>query len=498
MKKFIIFGILFAIGFCSCYKDKGNYDYDEIFEITIDSLQESYHCYALIDTLRIAPEIYPQNVEYEYWWGVYENIEGMGIAPKLDTICYTCHLEYPISLAPGNYGLIFSAKEKTTGIAQIVDCSLTVETALSTGWYVLRTQDGVTDLDLFTATDKIENVIASNNNGKNLKGEACALSHISAYRAWDEGTSSYANTNTLFALSDEDMVAIRIHDGIVVRTFDELFYEVPTVAAPSDIFGGLIDIYAINAGKIYTIYNMMVNSGRFGEPKAGSYELSSFRVHNDMMGPLLYDKNTSSFCTADAYSNELFLFSDDGPIDSISLPSVNQMNADLLFMGPTSNNCAYALMKKKQEDMYLMLNLNANCTSPYKNPIQTCDTLDNNLGILNADKWATNLSNHIIYYAQGNSIYSCNIDGGYQERQQVMLPVDENITYMRHLVYNDYDNMENSFDYIAVASYDGNDYKVYLYRLQAGNLQPDPQILEGKGKVGALIYIAGTKGTALR
>ena len=120
---------------------KGNYDYSELLEITIDSIQESYGSYALIDTLRIRPKISPENLEYDYWWGVYEtNVQGY--APQLDTLYYTRDLEMPMTLSPGTYSLVFCAKEKSTGVAGLTRASLTVVTTLSEGWYVLRSQNG--------------------------------------------------------------------------------------------------------------------------------------------------------------------------------------------------------------------------------------------------------------------------------------------------------------------------------------------------------------------
>ena len=40
--KNIIYSLLFLWSLCSCYEDKGNYDYDPLLEITIDSIVESY------------------------------------------------------------------------------------------------------------------------------------------------------------------------------------------------------------------------------------------------------------------------------------------------------------------------------------------------------------------------------------------------------------------------------------------------------------------------
>ena len=493
----LIFLLSLLISISSCYKDKGNYDYDIAFEITIDSIQESYTSYALVDTLKIKPEIYPANSEYDYWWGVYQD-QVQGYAPKLDTLYYTHDLEMPMTLAPGTYKLVFCAKEKTTGIAEIVESSLSVVTSLTRGWYVLRTQDGYTDFDLFTEKDKIENVIALNNDGKNLKGKAQAVAYTYSYKTWDEGNSRYSNTNAIFALTNEDMIVMRLNNGAIIHSFEDLFYEPPTAVSPQDVYAS-IDIFMVNDGKMYGLSGFTSNSGRFGAPIIGDYKLSSFRIYDGLYDPLLYDENSCSFCTASASGNELQLFDDKGAVDSTPLPPVNNMDANLLFMGPTSNYQAYALMKKKKGDTYLMLKLSTACSSPYKNPIQSCDTLRYDLGIIQADLWASNTANHIIYYAQGNKIYSCNIDADYQETDDpTILPAGEEITYMRHLTYTDYKAPQNNFNYLAAASYDGNNYKVYLFKLHAGRLQANPTILEGKGKVGALIYINGNNSTALK
>ena len=119
MKQLYIIGfLLFFSGLCGCYEDKGNYDYTETFEITIDSLKESYTLYALVDTLRISPEVSPVNAEYDFHWCVYQtNVQGY--APKLDTIATTRELVYPMTLDPGSYQIVCMATERGTGITRI-------------------------------------------------------------------------------------------------------------------------------------------------------------------------------------------------------------------------------------------------------------------------------------------------------------------------------------------------------------------------------------------
>ena len=54
-----------------------------------------------------------------------------------------------------------------------------------------------------TEKGKIESIIASNNDGRNLQGEARAIEFSYNYKAWDEVNERYVNTNSIFALSKE-------------------------------------------------------------------------------------------------------------------------------------------------------------------------------------------------------------------------------------------------------------------------------------------------------
>lgn len=226
------------------------------------------------------------------------------------------------------------ATEKNTGITQIKEAPLTVTTALSEGWYVLRSQDGYTDLDLFsTENGKIENIIAVNNEGKKLKGEARAIEYTNRYKSWDEINERYVNTNTILALSGEDAVSLKTDNGIVIRDFNSLFYEQPAVANPQDVYVISSDIFFHNNGKAHVIYGMSANSGRFGIADSEDYQLSPYRVYG-YRNPLCFDEESSSFLAISGYDGSIEYFSDLGAVDTLVYPPVNNLEADLLYMGP--------------------------------------------------------------------------------------------------------------------------------------------------------------------
>lgn len=488
----MITGFLFSL--LGCYEDKGNYDYTDIFNIEVEGLEENYAKYAFIDSLNISPELTPSDAQYDCFWGYYPT--GLVDNPQLDTICHTRELHYRVELNPGSYMLVFAAREKNTGITQFATAPLSVETSLTTGWYVLKGRDGYTDYDVFTETGKASDVIAGSNEGRKLKGEAVALTLTSQYNIWDEEKSKYVKNLVVIACSSEDIAVLKVSDGKIKNDFQHLFFEIPAVAAPQDCWAVRQAIYLMNDGQMYTLPTMSTNSGRFGTAMLGNHQFSSYRVDFRWRNPLLFDESTSSFCSMDSYNNTLLPLSNTGPVDSIKLPPVNEMDAELLFMGPQGKDKqgrAWALMKSKQEYLYRMLKLNADCYTPYKNPIIKCDTLENDLDILKADWRATNLDNDIIYFLKDNWIYSCNINAGYVEKAQIELPDGEEVTWMRHLKGPSTTNI----NYMVVATCKAGKYKVHFYDIQAGNLRENKEPLEGDGRVGCVIYIKGNNSTEL-
>ena len=484
---YIICFFLLTGGIVGCYEDKGNYTYTELLEIKVDSVKQFYPNYlSSIDTLYIEPKVGPADLEYDYVWSVYEN-NVQGFVPPVDTISRTCELSYPVTLKPGSYTLLFSVTEKKSGIFRIVRSNLTVGTALTIGWYVLKSQEGYSDLDVFGEEGKIENVIAVNNNGVKLKGDAVATTFSARYSAWDESSQNYINTSAVFAASGEGLVSLRLNDGTIIREDNDFFYE-PTPIAPTTFYVTIRDVCLFNNKRAYIISGMSSNSGRFPVSKGGVYELSPYYV-SYRMDNLVFDELSSSFKGLGANSNSIINLQDKGPVDTIPLPPVNNLESDLLYMGPGPNSSAWALLKKQQEEFYVMRNMNGNLSSPYKNPSLRCDTLDLDLKMLHAEKWASNRNNNIVYFVRGNIIYSCNLDANYQEKVQMELPVGERVSYMEQVKLN---SSTKTFDHIVVATYDENNYKVYLFNVQAGNLQSNPEVLKGTGKVGDVVYVYNT------
>lgn len=482
-----ILSFLFIIGMYGCYEDLGNYDYTDIPKTELKGLQEKYSVYALVDVLRIPIEVTPADREYEYTWYVFK-----ANSSENDTLGTTKDLEYRVELLPENYTLAYEVKDKKTGIATIQTAELSVQTALTSGWYVLKSENGKTDVDVFSDLGKAEDVIASNNDGMKLEGNARDLAFFMTYAVPKEDGAGYMNKPVMFALTDKDACVIRTSSGDVVNDFDNLFYDVPQ-RAPQACFGNGQGIYLVNGGGLYSIYAMSSNTGKFGLPKLGDHRLSEHAIFVTGTGvtpvPLFFDEISSSFCTGNSFGDELVSLSNT-PIAGLAkpVPSVNNMGADLLYLDRDKLGRIYALVKKGEHNLMLrMLAYYVNRRT--NNPVYQCDTLNADSPLLTADYRAMNRSNTIIYFSKGNTIYSCNMDNNYEVREQDIIPEGEEITWMEQVSF-EYNYLPNTrFNHLCVATYKAGKYKLYYYNLQAGNLVKNPEFVEGQGRVGAVRYV---------
>lgn len=137
----IFMGAYFAFFFWSCSRDLGNYDYQEINEVTITGVASTYSVMRGIDTLHIAPTIVHtladsnDNSRFDYLWVLKA---GNRI---IDTIGYDANLHYPVDVDPLPHVLQFRVKDKTTDMVWWVNTTLTVGTPFSRGLLLIG-EDG--------------------------------------------------------------------------------------------------------------------------------------------------------------------------------------------------------------------------------------------------------------------------------------------------------------------------------------------------------------------
>ncbi len=484
----ILFVVMFSWLCASCYDDKGNYDYKDKLNIRVEGIEKSYHVIPFKDTVAFNPKIYPEDRDYECFWGVVPYNERYAV---LDTLSKERSWKFPVELPVGNYILRFFAKDTETGIFSYTEYEFLVESELNVGWWVLKDEGGDTDVDLFMSKREIPDII-SKVNGRRLAGEAKNILFELKYAQVDEKDGKVSNAPAVIVGSGKDIGVLDLYTGQFVGEYDKLFYELPANRNVRTVFRGNSALHAYIDNKLYT---MPVKSWgalytKFSILVEGDYELSPYRHSSPGGIPILFNISNSSFCGLRRTSTGIEYFR-----DIEGKPSSNNMDMEPVFIGgrkkDQTGDRAYVILKKRGKEEYHLAKLDG-YPAFRQTPIEEMNAMPAGLKLYAAKYKTLNQDNDIVYFAEGNKIYSCNLETNQESLQPVSIPSDEEITYMESIKYDPYGMSDIWFDYVAIGTVRGGRYKLYLHPLHAGMLQPAVKVLEGKGRVKRVVYIEVT------
>ena len=155
MKKWLI--ILGVMLWTSCFDDKGNYDYIDLGELTVDGIitDSWYELFANEDTLKIPVEISSSRYAngerpYTYEWK-FMSLNNETLDKEDNPIDYTLSREKDlnsvIKLNAGEYFGFFVVTDTILGLQEKVDFFVRLKTKTSEGWMILCEVDGEARLD---------------------------------------------------------------------------------------------------------------------------------------------------------------------------------------------------------------------------------------------------------------------------------------------------------------------------------------------------------------
>lgn len=498
MKKKILYTLLFCFAFASCVKDTGNYNYlnsEDVLPINIVGPKDDITV-VQEGQLKISPEIENMDNEnrYKYIWYTTE-AQTAGALPVKTVLSTTKNLDAKIMLDAGSYFLNFMVIDEKLDLYKRKQVRLEVSASdITTGWYILKDNNNETDFDYINTLGEMNaNILAK--KGNQLKGKAVRLSYQSG-RYYHTITSStgvvttLANQKAFHILSTQDIRTFNAQNMILFKKYEQEFYSSPATCQPQFILsesnGG--DAYLLNSGKLYSIYGMSSNIGKFGAPKVGNYSLFPVLIPINYYGDVLvFDNLSNTFYTASAAGTSINLV-DNQTIDGKVLSLKNMPYKMIsMFAGSADINSstrqAFALMKSTENGSFCLAQI------PYQGSsiISSFNQIDANALITQSTVMAAPSSGNFVYFALKNkAYYYMNATGlDVKEKLLVTLPDNEEITYMNHVYTKD-------MNILAILSSTGTNWKLYLYPIQAvGNpeLESAPQkVYSGTGVARYLTY----------
>lgn len=166
IKRFVV--LVAAIVVSSCMSDEGNYEYQEINEVTIDGLEASYE-YLQLDNFNITPELSftKDSGNYAYSWeALQRNSLGGDINILLST---NRNLTERITLTPGFYNVYYTVKDLVTNVAVQYDFELRVSTSVYEGWLLLNDNASGPRLDMISKLNDEFNPLYNVTEGSGLQ-----------------------------------------------------------------------------------------------------------------------------------------------------------------------------------------------------------------------------------------------------------------------------------------------------------------------------------------
>ncbi len=494
--QFLFIAILLV--FIGCKKDVDSPAYGEKEIITVEGFEDNYTVMTDIDVLKINVQAHSnlEGSEFEYKWGVYET--AVMQAAKMDTIGTSANLVYPVHLNAKTWMLVLYAKNKKTGLSIVKESTLNVVTQYTRGWYVAKTMGDSSDLDLFVTPEKINELddnpnIFSSLNGFKVYGKAKQLSFLSNYKTDLVNAGVFANTRCLFLVTEKDVSNIYINNLRQFRNSESLSIG-PKPAGDMNALFFSYAYYYIKGGKMYSIFNLSANTGKFGERKLinendDPYELSDYFLASPTTGdPILFDKISSSFVSMSmGYGPYMTKLSDAAGTDI----TVNNNNQMLLFMGfraGTSAKEGFAIFQDKSNPALKRIGKLTTSGNTILIKLKTLAPTskvynDSNFGLLKNEE-------NLLYFTNANKIYSYNLDNQ-TEQLQFDTPADEQITFIKHQKYTESANTAYSYNYVMVGSKRGSGYRIRFFEKVNGNIKTTPAfIIEGEGTAQDVIYIS--------
>lgn len=498
MKQYYLY--LFVVISCflqGCYEDNGNYDYrspDEYIPDITTELQESYEATSLQHFV-LEPEVSNDGDYMEYLWYIFSATNAN--LPN-DTIGHERKLDYFVTAQSGTYRLVFKATDTRYGTSAYRQATLVVASAFSKGYYVMKYENGRSDIDFVDKNGVLNANLLKQLHGEDMPGKPIRQIYISKRYCYTEADAegnmvSHTWQPAYIVCTDEDMRIFHGDDLHLIKTWENAFMETPAVKKPQGVWGsGSGGFMMMNDGALYALQGYLYSDGCFGHAfLTPQYDMEpTLAVGGSAY--LAFDKNQGTFIGFQNANGTVVT-------NVMSLPGVvaypNVIGYDLVWMGPSpyssTPNYTYLLVKNRTDGSWMLMEQMTAYMGYYGHYFTHQYIIPSDFGIHNGKVFVAQggNGNAVIYYSTGNNVVNYYNPTNQTERNAVVtLPEGEEIVQLKH-VYLPIPNAP--INLFCVLARVGENWKLYVYEPEGStpDLKPTPIAqYSGTGEPGHLIY----------
>lgn len=487
----------------ACFDDKGNYDYTDLKDVVIDIPEVTSNDGQInrdgYSELALTPDIKfnmgTKADEFDFEWSVYPQFPKSDENDKYDpkkVIGKEQNLSWKIDVAPGDYYLVLRVTHKVT--KAVVDYRFKLVINTISGWVVYDEKNGSGDLHVIRDNEIVPglsekqggvvyNCFSSSNDGEKLNG--CK------FLSWRNMRNVYDH---IFVWQENGLVKLNAKTyEVETKDYTTMFYTPPTEFVPMFHYyqnpaNGQLE-FLMNNNEVYIInWIMMGQSEQFANPLKIFGQALKFAP---FIAPIPASSgNTNRAVLYDPASNGSFkTIATNG--SSANSPSVvggvyNPLNMNengalklnLIAMGQgrDGTTCAVFRNEKDNNRPWLYTADFRKAETPLVLAKYDLETLEN---INKAEKFVFGNRGDIMFYAAESQVYVWPFGG---EAKAILPAGSGKVVSMK--LYTHSNNEEYTGRILFVATYDGNEGKVYKITFNELNgAILDTQEFKGFGKI---------------
>lgn len=455
----------YTVFLSSCVKDKGDYDYRKINEVTITGLQKNYSVVFDRDILHIEPTITMTETvtdpnRLSYYWILYKS------STPIDTVGTEPVLHYKVDAIPDTYNLFLRIIDRQTEMAWKASTTLTVGTRYSTGIMLMGTDaNGNAEMDMITmVNDTVVVTGILSKSGLPALHDPVGVQHVGGNsndnnaRLWvmTKSGSYYLDRLTMQGSIDNKFAKITVtNEAIDKQTITPIVYA-PQIIGRNGATGNSLGARAwiTTDGDIFPTHTFLAGGDFYPNPvnrleadfskrlKAAPYFWYSIASLNTLMW---YDTENHRFLNITNVGINTF---SSMPTDNATDPfpwkqtdrtlvyGENTRNTD----GGSTNGNSFAIMKGAG-GKHFIYKFYASGTTPQKRDLYEVSPIA--IDFDKADSYAFSSKRSVIFYSVGNRLYAYDYNKGFEKLYQfpeitdeiTMLKFDTQIDFATNALY---------------------------------------------------------------